>query len=213
MKTLLIAALAVTTIISPAFADETSAFAGYNPYIGVDLQRTIFQYNNNYDLDGTSLDGDLLLKDGLNGINIHAGVRPHPNFGVELGYFRNSTEEKDINTGDSVGSGTVAAADFSTKVKSSGVTLDGLAYAPMSESIDLIGTAGLSWTRAEFTLGDGTTSETSKDSELGWRIGGGAQAAVSDQVNARALIRYQSADFKDVADGSWIGTVGLNYAF
>ena len=146
----------------------------FKPYIGVDFQHTAVQYNDNYDIGGgLFLDGDAILEDGLNGVNIHVGNRFNENFGVELGYFRTRSEGKSINAGDAIGPGTIAAVGFKTDMQLQGVTFDALGYLPVgaANGLELIGTAGVAWTKAEATL----MGISDDDSELGFRVGGGAQ--------------------------------------
>lgn len=186
----------------------------FRPYVGADAQYTDFGYNNNYDLGGgLALDGDAILEDGLPGFNIHVGNRFHKNFGAELGYFRTKEQSKDVAAGSTVGPGpTVALTGFTTKVKAQGVTLDALGYVPLDEAarFELIGTAGVSYTKAELEFaGYGSEDE----SEFGYRLGAGAQYGLDDNISVRGLARYQSADFEDVADNAWTYSLGVNYAF
>ena len=199
--------------IFPAKAQEIN----FKPYVGFDLQRSIYDYNDNYDIGGgLALNGNTILEDSLNGLNIHVGNRFHKNFGAELGYFRTKEEGKNIVNGATVGPATVATADFSTDVKVQGFTLDGLGYLPLGEDekFELIGTAGLSWSKAEVTATvPGVGSGDVDESEIGFRIGGGAQVNFTDNINMRGLVRYQTADFESVADNAWMYSLGLNYSF
>lgn len=212
-----IAALAALPLFtSPAQAENSVIFDNLNPYIGIDLQRTDYDYNSNYGIGGgLALDGNIVLEDALDGFNIHAGIRPHKYFGAELGYFRTKEEGKSIGAGAVIGPGTVAAADFSTDVKVHGLTLDALGYVPLGEQerFELIGTAGLSWSKGELSGTDGTTTLDVDESEIGFRAGAGAQFNITDRVNVRGLARYQTADFDDVADNAWTYAVGLNFSF
>lgn len=190
----------------------------FKPYIGIDLMRMSVDYNDNYNAGGgIFLDGNALLEDSLNGLNIHIGNRFHKNFGAELGYFRTREEEdKDIAAGATVGPGVVAAAPFSTSVKVSGFTLDGLGYLPLSDSgqFELIGTAGVSWMTGEIEATvPGAGSGDADESEFGFRVGGGAQVNLTDKFSLRGLVRYQTADFDGVADNAWIYSAGLNFNF
>jgi len=211
MKKLLCTAAMLAALTTTAQAQETM-----KPYVGFDLQRTLYSYNDNYSLGGGAfLNGNTILNDGLNGINIHVGNRFTKNFGAEFGGFYNREASKNIANGTVVGAGpTVATGDFTTDVKTYGLTLDGLAYLPLNDKFDLIGTAGVTWTKAKATIvvpGVGSGSESS--SELGLRGGGGAQVNLTDKISARGLIRYQTADFDDVADHAWTYSLGLNYSF
>jgi opacity protein-like surface antigen len=216
-----IAALAALPLFTPpAQAENSVVFDNLNPYIGIDLQRTDYDYNSNYRNDtlpaGAFLDGNIVLEDALDGFNIHAGIRPHKYFGAELGYFRTKEEGKSISAGANVGpNNTVATADFSTDVRVHGLTLDALGYLPLGEQerFELIGTAGLSWSKGELSGTDGTTTLDVDESEIGFRAGAGAQFNITDRVNVRGLARYQTADFDDVADNAWTYAVGLNFSF
>ncbi len=214
MRKLLCTASVLAAFTIPAQAEEIKDL---NPYAGFDLQRTSYDYNSNYGIDGgLALDGAALLEDSLNGANVHFGVRPYKNFGAEVGYFRTKEEGKSIASGSTVGPGTIATADFTTDVRVQGVTLDALGYLPLGpqERLELIGTVGLSWSKAEVELnvpgaGNGSTDE----SEIGIRAGGGAQFNFTDHMNIRGLARYQTADFDSVADNAMTYSLGLNYRF
>lgn len=195
---------------SMAFANDFT----FQPYVGADFLHSVYSYNDNYDAgSGLFLDGDIILEDSLNGLNVHIGNRFHQNFGAELGYFRTQEESKDIATGTVVGPGTVAAADFTTDVQVSGFTVDALGYLPIGQQypFELVGTAGVSYNTMEIT--DSSGSADVDESELGFRAGGGAQVNITPQINARALARYQTADFDDIAENAWTYSVGLNYGF
>ena len=188
----------------------------FKPYIGFDLQRMNMDYNKSYNVSGNSVNVNTILNDSLDGANVHVGGRYGKYFGMELGYFRTQEETKNVATGTAVGPGVIATANFSTKVRVQGITLDGMGYLPLTESgqFELIGTAGVSWNKGEVTgtiPGVGTASDD--ETEFGLRIGAGAQVNVTDQFNIRGLVRYQTADYSGVADGSWIYSVGLNYNF
>lgn len=208
-KTLAVAALLATSGLSHGASAEGLKFS---PYVGVDLQRSVYSYNDNYDIGGgLVLDGNKVLEDGLNGANIHIGNQFNKYFGAELGYFRSLNEGKNIAAGTTVGNNTVAATDFKTNIKTQGFTLDDLGYLPIdqAEKFNLIGTVGATWTKAEVEI-DGVSED---ESELGFRAGAGAQYKLADNLNIRGLVRYQTADFDDVADRAWVYSAGLNYGF
>lgn len=213
MKNLFFTTAALVALASTAHADSVV----FKPYVGVDLQRTIVDYNNDYDIGGgLALNGNTILEDGLNGFNVHVGNRFHKNFGAELGYFRTFSESKSTSAGESVGPGTVAGSDFSTKVKLQGITLDALGYLPLgaSEKFEVIGTAGISWIDGEIeSTVPGVGTASTDENEFGFRIGGGAQYSFTENVSIRGLARYQTADFSDVAEDAITLSVGLNYSF
>lgn len=197
MKTFIKTSLGVAALMLavPAQAEDfTPAFA---PYAGFD----VVHYNVSY-----KDDGDAFLDDSLNGLNIHIGNRFSQNFGAELGYFR--TRNESLN-------GDVGGVPFNSKVQLQGLTLDALGYLPVTtdKAVELIGTAGLSWTKADIKLSAPGVAEDGDDSEIGFRIGGGAQYNINDQINLRGLIRYNTADFDDSVDRNWVYSAGLNFNF
>lgn len=208
MKKLIYAAAMTAALSSTAQAQEI------NPYVGFDLQHYSINYDNGLD---EALDG------GLFGGNIHIGNRFNEHFGLELGYFRMREGSKNVNFDLSGATGTPGDALTSTDVKAQGFSLDGMGYFPVGEkkSIELIGTAGISWTKAELTLNgtvNGVAGSVSDDqSEFGYRAGAGAQFHLTDQVSLRGLVRYQSMGFDssgfDVTDNAWIYSAGVNYSF
>lgn len=183
-------------------------------YIGFDLQQHNIDYDNGL---------DAALDDRLNGANIYVGRRFNKNFGAELGYFRTQEDSKAIGLDISGITGTPGDVINSTEIMAQGVTLDGLGYLPLDSAgrFELIGTAGVSWIKADLTVNGilyGTAVSASDDeSEFGYRAGAGAQYGITDRLNLRGLARYQSMDFGssgfDVANNAWIYSLGANYSF
>ena len=157
------------------------------------------------------------MEDNLNGFNIYIGSRFNRHFSLEFGYFRNQEESKNIANGEMVGRNTVATANFKTRVKVQGITLDSLVYLPLGESekFELIGTAGLAYSKAEidWMSSPSTGSVDSSESEIGFRMGAGAQISFTDHINLRGMVRYQKVDFDDQIDNAWTYSLGLNYSF
>jgi opacity protein-like surface antigen len=211
MKKLIYTAAMLAALATTAQAQESK------PYVGIDYLRTVASYNSNLSIGGGDfLNVDTLLNDNLDGLNIHVGNRFHKNFGAELGYFRTREEGKNIAAGTTVGPGLIAGADFSTDVMLQGITLDGLGYLPLGESkkVELIGTAGASWSKGEVTIEiPGIGSGSDDESEFGFRLGAGAQVNLTDKINLRGLARYQSADFSGAVDDLWVYSLGANYSF
>jgi len=88
-----------------------------------------------------------------------------------------------------------------------------MGYMPVMDDkrLELIGTAGVTWTKA--TIDETPLTYKATETDIGFRIGGGAQYAITDQINARGLLRYQTADFDDIADHAWTYSFGVNYKF
>jgi opacity protein-like surface antigen len=211
---LLTTAILLATNISSACAEENNF---EKTYAGIDLQRTVYDYNVEQYVDGGTtyyLDDDVLLEDALNGINIYAGQKFNKNFGIEAGFFYNDEESKNTPSGSTVGSGTVSTADINTKLKSYGLTLDAIGYMPINDKFELLGSIGAAYTRADYTLATSvSTAEKSHDTEMELRLGAGGQIHLTEKIDARAMARYQTADFDDVADNAWVYSLGINYGF
>lgn len=197
------------------------ALAGSNdmrirPYLGFDLQRTNYSYNENYAVPGGALNGETILEDTLDGGNIHIGARLGKYLGIEAGYFHNIDKDKDIAAGTLVGPGTIALAAFSTNVETKGFSLDLMGYIPIDQSskLELIATGGLTYTQAEIELSSAAVGvDKADEDEFGFRLGGGLQYNITDDLNLRGLVRYQSADFEDAVEDAWTYSAGINYLF
>ncbi len=204
LAALMIAVPASTTVMAQEFKPE------FAPYVGFDLMH----YNVSYS-DG----GDQYLEDGLNGLNIHVGNRFSKYFGAELGYARTRDEDKDIAAGTTIVPGLFTTGAGKTKVQLQSITLDAMGYLPLDqeERFELIGTAGISWTKADLNLNVPTNiaavNLSDDDSEFSFRVGAGAQFNITDNVSVRGLARYQKADFDDMADRAWVYSAGLNFSF
>lgn len=196
----------------PASAQDIT----FKPYVGLDLQRSVYSYKNEDLGGGTSLDNNKILEDNLDGINMHVGNRFHKYVGAELGYFHTREESRSIAAGSQIGTGLFLPSDSRTKIKTQGFTLDALGYLPVTQDakLELIGTAGITWTKASFKLdAPGVATESGSESELGLRGGAGAQYNFTNNLNLRGLVRYQTADFDDTTDRAWTVSTGVNYSF
>lgn len=200
MKKFLMAAIIMFPLV--AHAEDIK------PYMGLDYQHIHANYGSEDIGGGAVINDGTVINDELNGANIHAGVRAYKNFGVEAGYFRTAWAGKNIATGTTIGPGLVTAVPLTTNVQAQGVTLDVLGYIPVISKLEAIGTVGTSYTWTKLELSGIGSSNTNF---LSYRIGGGAQYDVTDNVNVRGLVRYQSG--KDGIDGIVAYTVGVNYGF
>lgn len=187
MKKTIIAAALVAAFTTTAQAAEVT---GLNPYVGIDLAYHDVGYDNGL---------GALLDDDLWGGNIYAGIRPHMNWGVEAGYFRTRAGDKDLAPG------------FTSKVKTQGITLDLMGFAPVSADnrFELIGSAGGVYSKVDASAAGLSVD----DKELNWRLGAGAQYHITDAVGFRAMAHYQNADYEDSADRIITYSVGVNYSF
>jgi hypothetical protein len=234
------AALLALCIAAAALA-PTAAHAGgeadrwrIRPYVGVDYQHTANRLEDRLYLGPVGvgdadvwLDGDKLYDDDLDGINVHAGLRLHRNFGVEAAYYHNFESDKSLPAGETVstlpGHTTQTLSPIDTSFESKGVTLEGMGYLPLGdrERFELIGSAGLSWTEIDVHTKfpeDGIDIHDTEDA-IGFLFGAGGQGYVTEHVNLRGMVRYQVVDFEEIGimedfmDGAWIFSFGANYVF
>lgn len=190
----LLAGTVLALLCSNAYAADEGFF--FKPYIGADYQyRT---YGNQTDGFGNRT-SDYMETD-LNGVDLHAGARIHKYLGLEVSYFQTAEGEKSD----------VLGTAFDTKVDVTGGAFDVMGYLPAGNGVELIGTAGLAYSKAEL---DAPGALKADESEWKPRIGGGAQYWFTDSLNARFLARYQGADFRDTVDGAVIVNAGVNWQF
>lgn len=185
MKKTLLSVAFLSAISSAAHAEDAAML---KPYVGASYQYTHIDYGN---------DNKGLAANNLNGADIHAGLNIGKNFGVEAGYNQslNSTKHNVMGTG------------LDTKISLGGFTFDALGYLPVTNKIDLIGTAGVALIRERDEV-VGVATDTSWKTK--GRIGGGAQYALTDNSNVRLLVRYQ--DYSD-GDNGILTNLGFNYKF
>ena len=193
--TVSILAVASAANAAPATTTQSSDWF-FKPYVGADYQ---FGHYGNEDF-GSGVKSDDLMKTNLNGGNVHIGARVHKYLGVELGYFQTEEGNKD----NILGSG------LDSKVKIKGGTLDLMGYVPVAPKTELIGTVGVSYSKADLSI---PSVVSGSENEWKPRVGGGAQYWITDNLNARALVRYQGADFDKSVDNAVVATAGINWQF
>lgn len=170
----------------------------FKPYVGADYQYVVVNYD---DIPGTAFNYGDIAEDTLHGANIHVGARVHKHLGFELGYLWTDSADKTLPGG-------------STSVEFSGFTLDAMGYAPLTDKVELIGTVGVAHLKGEATgtvTGVGTAS--ADETETMPRIGVGAQVWLTENINARGLVRYQAADFDGTLKDMVMASAGLNFQF
>lgn len=213
MKLSILTFLAGVALASSAYAVETPGDSNvtptgffFKPYIGADYQYSAVNYK---DIGATQYNYGDILADSFSGGDIHIGARVHKNLGFEAGYYANISENK---------SGILGTTAVST-AKFDGGTLDALGYLPLDSSgkFELIGTAGLAITHATATgsiniSGTIYSASTSKTETEG-RIGVGAEYWLTENLNVRGLVRYQSADLGGIANDAIVSSLGVNWQF
>lgn len=201
MKKFLLLTACAVAFAAPAHAEF---------YGGIDVQENVVSYQNKNLGGGLAVDPDLIAEDSFTGLNIHVGNRLHKNYGVELGAFKTKGESKFTPSGATIGPATLAATNITTDVSFWGLTLDGMGYLPVSEQVELVGSAGVTWTDMEQDI---VGLALNDESEFGFRVGAGAQFNINDRWNVRGMARYQTADFDGIADNLMTYSLGVNYSF
>ena len=189
-----------TKAAAPASSPTTASDYGFffKPYVGAD-----YQYSSYGDKDFGGYKSSDVFQTGLNGGDVHVGARIHKYVGVEASYFQTEQGSKSnvLNTG----------INSSDRIK--GGALDVMGYWPIADKAELIGTTGVSYSKVSGTLSIPGTSVSAHTSEWKARVGAGAQYWLTDNLNARALVRYQDASFDGDVAGAVVSTVGLNWQF
>lgn len=190
---------AITMVTQKAFSASPDGFF-FAPYGGIDYEHVGVGYK---DVPGTSVNYGELLADSLNGANFHVGARVNKYLGFEGGY--SWTADADKNN--------VRGTGLNTDTHVAGWNADALGYLPLgNEKFEMIGTMGVSLLTASLNL-NGAASGSGNVEEFGFRAGGGAEYWITDHINGRVLLRYQTADFHGIADDAYNLTAGINYQF
>lgn len=181
MKILTLAAVATTTLLLGATAAHAESNPGF--YAAIDAQHHVIDYKS-------SVSG---LENDHDGLNFAVGVRPHQNFGVELGYFDTTSE---------------TASGVTTEF--SGVALDGIGYLPITKDqrFELLGSLGVVRQRGEASA----PGASDRIKETKFRLGAGAQYKLTDHLSARLRVLYTDADF-DIANSYTTYSLGVAYRF
>lgn len=192
----------VMLLPSLALADDGSGFF-FKPYVGADYQYTSVSYQ---DIAGTPYNYGQGFAGGFNGGDLHLGARVNKYLGIEGGYYDNASSSKS----------NILGTTASSSVKFNGWTMDALGYIPLgsSQKFELIGTTGVAYTNTNGSaLINGTRYSLGSSSEWEWRIGAGAEYWLTDNLNLRGLVRYQTADFNGIVDNAVVTSLGVNYQF
>lgn len=188
--------------IALAGAAQAADDMGLKPYVGVDLVRTWADYENDPTLGVNTND---LFKDKVDGISPYVGLQINKHVGVELSYL--GTE--DAKKSDVLGSG------VDSKVRITGIAADVVGTLPVSADgrFAVLGSAGIGRFKGRMSATDGSTTVSADDSDVGYRLGVGAQYQFTDNWGVRAMMRYTKVDFEDTVNNLVTGSVGVNYKF
>ncbi len=135
------------------------------------------------------------LNDEYNSFAIAGGIKINKNFGVEL-FYQQSSDEKG-KYGYLLPDPLFGIDEIGLKYKAYGI--DFIGYIPFHEKFDLIGTIGVAKYEMDTTYSEKYVSingfehyKTNKnDDNIGFRIGAGIQANVTDNISVRLIARYQ----------------------
>lgn len=203
MRKIVMSAVALTALMlaSSVRAENEEGFF-FKPYGGLDYQYVGINFHA---IPGSTLSYDDVASSNLHGFHVHVGARVHKYAGIEAGYLwtGNGTKENVLGSG------------VTTKIHVRGFTFDGMGYLPVGQrqALDLIGTIGLSVLSGKAEASVPGISSSVDETEVGFRAGGGFQIWLTDHINTRAIVRYQTADFKGTVDSAVLANIGLNYQF
>lgn len=175
----------------------------FKPYVGADYQFSKYGNKN----IGVGVESSDIIDTGLNSGNVHVGARIHKNLGIEFGYAQSQTASKETSAVVVTNLGTFPIGKTETQTRA--FTGDVLGYYPVTPQTELIGTVGVSYTKAEVSA----LGVNFNEKEWKPRVGAGAQYWLTDTLNTRALVRWQGADFDNSVGNAVVGTLGVNYQF
>jgi len=165
------------------------------PYVGFDYgyshkeNTTMYQGNKN----------NIAAKfsDKLHYAMPHIGTRVGKHFGIELGYLRNVSPGK--NRSFTMTDGTKFMV---RKTRMEGVYVDGNAYLPIANSLEVIGSLGVAAYHDNYKV---VNARIAKKHYAIMRLGAGLQYNVDKNLSFRAMARTHA--------GGWMSTAGINFAF
>lgn len=184
-----LAVLSATSLLvaTTAVAEEQST---PKAYVGLDYGMMSVEF------DSTT---SSFYEDSFKTISPYVGVNLTDNFAVEAGYLRSSTENKTVGSG-------------STELKFKGFYLDAVGKYDVTEKLTALGSVGVARLKAEVSATGSGGSLSADETETSLRFGAGAEYALTDNLNARGMVRYMDTGFSGV-DNAMQYTVGVNYNF
>ncbi len=185
-KTLLLASVACLISASA----NAKMLRDFKPYVGADYAYT------NLDLKGAAKHA----KENFNSAKINAGIEMTEYASLEAFYQFGGSRKAHLK--DSQGGGT-------KKFKFNAYGLDAYGYLPLgcAQKFSLVGTVGAAVYDTTLKYGDKVTK-----SKVGYRVGGGAQYKLTDNLAARVIGRYGYIGSRDLNHIAEV-TAGLKYSF
>lgn len=200
MKKSMLVSGAFVAVIGLAHAED-----GVRPYVGVDYTRAMYSYDTDRSAGVSAKD---IFKDSANGVTPYIGLRVNKYFSTEMSYLQTaSAEEKNV-----LGTG------INTKYKLHGFAIDAIGSLPVDqkETFSVLGSAGVGSYKADLSMsanGLGTLLKGNTDSDVGYKLGAGAQYQLTDHIGIRAMGRYIKVDVNNTLDHITTGDIGVNYRF
>lgn len=181
-------------VLSTAVMISTSAFAEdsstMTPYIGFDTG--VMKIN----FDSVT---EPYFEDSFRTVSPYVGLHVTDSFAVEGGYLASSEGSKLVGSGH-------------TDLSFSGFYLDGVGKYNVTEKLTALASVGMARLKADVSATGAGGSLTANETETSLRFGAGGEYVLTDNLNARGMIRYMDTGF-DGVDNALQYTIGLNYAF
>ena len=166
------------------------------PVIGLDYVYSIA------DIDDSDSEGDYsdFYEDKLNAFALSAGVKLNQYVGLEAFYQQSEKADKT----------TYGILKVEDKYKAYG--LDAIGYLPVIPQLDLIGSLGVAYYKAEVKFSISGISASDSEDKIGFRAGAGLQYNFNDHIAARLMAKYNYTNI-DGLDNIVDVTAGVRYYF
>lgn len=189
----------VQAATSKPAADDSGFF--FKPYVGADYEYTSASYNN---IGASNVSYGDIFANSFNGGDIHVGARVHKYLGFEASYFDTANSNKSNVLGSGIG----------TSSKYDGWSLDAMGYLPIDQKgkLELIATTGYAKINASGSATVSGTTYNANENDDAWRIGGGVQYWVTDNLNIRGLVRYEAINGTAI-NNAVLADIGVNWQF
>lgn len=182
---------------APDYRYQQAQYAPYDtfrirPVVGIDYVYSMVDIDD-FDTEDGKLD---LAKDKLNALAVSAGLQLNPYFGLEAFYQQSEKAKKKTYVEDGY-------YEIEDQYKAYG--LDLIAYYPVISQLDLIGSLGVAYFKAE-------VKDIGSEDKIGFRFGAGLQYYITDYLAFRLMARYNYTNI-DGLDNIVDVTAGIRVYF
>lgn len=159
-------------------------------YVGGEVQANRLHGKNSFATKNNIYTGKKFFNRSGTGASAFIGGKLCENFGAELGYNGLPGSKANI----------VNAKNSVLKAKNRNMYADVLGYMPVSNEIDLIGAVGVGKLSTKITGNVVGTKQVAaenvslKSSKAGVRVGAGVQYKLTENLNARLMVRHQQGN-------------------